>query len=72
MSVQGRKEVVQTDTTVDLLVVNGTVLTMAPGGAIIAGGAVAVRGRHIVAVGPQAVLNHLQPEHTIDARGGLI
>lgn len=42
--------------TVDLLLVNGAVVTMDPGGNVFLNGAVAVRGREIVAVGEAAEL----------------
>jgi 5-methylthioadenosine/S-adenosylhomocysteine deaminase len=55
---------------IDLLLVNGTVVTMDPGGNIFLDGAVAVRGRQIAAVGPAAELiaRYDAPE-TRDCRG---
>lgn len=57
----------------DLIIANGTVLTMTPGAAPIPAGAVAVRGTDIVAVGPARDLIAAAPgARVIDAGGGLI
>ncbi len=58
---------------VDLLVRNGTVITMDPVRRVIAGGAVAVRGGAIVAVGPEAeIAAGYRARQTLDAGGGLV
>lgn len=56
----------------DLLVENGTVLTMAPDNRIIRDGAVAVKGNLIVAVGSRDAMASLTVDQTLDAGGGLI
>ncbi|BCW94123.1 MAG: 5-methylthioadenosine/S-adenosylhomocysteine deaminase [Thermoanaerobaculum sp.] len=56
---------------VDLLIVNGTVLTMEPGANPIVDGAVAVRGQDIVAVGPRESVR-VPAAKVLDAGGGLI
>lgn len=57
----------------ELIVTNGTVLTMAPGAAPIVGGGVAIRAGQIVAVGPAAELAAGAPAaRVLDAGGGLI
>ena len=58
---------------VDLLVHNGTVLTLDPERRILPGGAVAVRDRRIVALvpGPDAAMG-FEARRSIDAGGGLI
>ncbi|MBI5062252.1 MAG: amidohydrolase [Desulfatitalea sp.] len=58
--------------TVDLLIRNGTVLTMDDQRTVIPDGAVAVVGQNIVAVGPSADFSQWQAARTLDARGGLI
>jgi 5-methylthioadenosine/S-adenosylhomocysteine deaminase len=58
---------------VDLLVAGGTVVTMDGQRRIIEGGAVAIRGDSIVAVGPRAEIeNRFEATQTIDARGALV
>lgn len=58
---------------VDLLVHNGTVITVDPLRRILVGGAVAVRDRRIVAVLSSAELpDRIEARRRIDARGGLI
>ena len=57
---------------VDLLVRNGTVLTMDDQRTVIPDGAVAVAGQTIIAVGRGADFAQWQCAHTLDARGGLI
>jgi len=55
---------------VDLLLTNGAVVTMDPGGNVYMEGAVAVRGREIVAVGTVAELTaRYEPRETRDCRG---
>jgi 5-methylthioadenosine/S-adenosylhomocysteine deaminase len=55
---------------IDLLVTGGTVVTQNPAREIIAGGAVAIRGSHIIAVGPAAVLDaNYEARRRIDATG---
>lgn len=55
---------------VDLLLAYGTVVTMDAYGTVIPDGAVAIRGRDIVAVGPSAeLLAHYQPAQVRDCRG---
>ena len=56
----------------DLLVVGGTVLTLDDADAILPGGAVAVSGGRIAAVGPAEDFADAGADRTIDARGGLI
>jgi 5-methylthioadenosine/S-adenosylhomocysteine deaminase len=57
----------------DLLIRGGTVVTMDADRRIIEGGAVAIRGERIVAVGPAAeVERQFQPTRTIDARSKLV
>ncbi|MGC8917495.1 MAG: amidohydrolase family protein [Thermoanaerobaculum sp.] len=58
-------------TVVDLLITNGTVLTMEPEAKPVADGAVAISGERIVAVGPRQGLE-LEAQKTLDAGGGLI
>ena len=57
---------------IDFLVVNGTVMTMDPAGHIIDGGAVAVAGDTIHAVGKTADMASMDARETIDANGGII
>ena len=57
---------------VDLLIRNGTVLTMDEKATVIPDGAVAVVGQSIKAVGPSADFTQWQAARTLDARGGLI
>ncbi|HEY7066675.1 MAG TPA: amidohydrolase [Chloroflexota bacterium] len=58
---------------VDLLILGGVVVTMAAQHPVLDPGAVAVRGREIVAVGPRdAVLAASRAVRTIDARAGLV
>lgn len=57
---------------VDLLIENGTILTMDPADTEIESGAVAVRGDRIVWVGPAREARDIQPARRIDARGGII
>lgn len=59
-------------TAVDLLVTNGTVVTMNATREVIENGVVAVRGSQIVAVGPAATAASFTAARTIDARGGLV
>ncbi len=55
---------------VDLLLVNGTVVTMNPDGDVFNDGAVAIRGRTIVAVGPAAeLIDRYQAQEIHDCRG---
>ena len=55
---------------VDLLLVNGTVVTMVPDEGVLVDGAVAIRGRTIVAVGPSAALaERYDARETRDCRG---
>lgn len=57
----------------DLLIRNGLILTVDPGDRIIPGGAIAVQGNRILAVGPEdAVTAAHSPARTIDARGGIV
>ncbi|MFQ5577249.1 MAG: amidohydrolase family protein [Anaerolineae bacterium] len=58
---------------IDLLLTNGTVITMNPAGDIYPHGAVAVRRDSIVEVGPANVLaSKYRPAKTIDCAGGVI
>src|SRR5487761_311354 len=60
-------------TTVDLLVTNGTLLTMNPTREIIENGALAVGGDKVVAVGSTTELRRRWPAvRDLDARGGLV
>jgi 5-methylthioadenosine/S-adenosylhomocysteine deaminase len=55
---------------VDLLLINGTVVTMDPAGSVFMDGAVAIRGRTIVAVGPSEELTErYQAREMRDCRG---
>ena len=55
---------------VDLLLINGTVVTMNPDGDVFADGAVAIRGRTIVAAGPAAeLIERYEAQETHDCRG---
>jgi 5-methylthioadenosine/S-adenosylhomocysteine deaminase len=56
----------------DLLIRNGTALTLDPSGSRIADGAVAVTGERIAAVGTAADFKDWRAARTLDARGGLI
>lgn len=57
----------------DLIITNGTVLSMAPGSRPLPDGAVAVRDGRIVAVAPAAeLLEHVPTTTLLDAGGGLI
>lgn len=59
--------------TCDIVIVNGTVVTMDKGRRVIENGAVAIRGDKIVAVGPTAVVTkNLTAKRTINARGKVI
>ncbi len=60
------------ETQIDLLIRNGTVLTLDTAGRRITDGAVAVTGERIAAVGTAADFNGWQAARTLDARGGLI
>jgi 5-methylthioadenosine/S-adenosylhomocysteine deaminase len=62
----------QEDKRADLLIRNGTVLSMDSTGRRIADGAVAVVGERIAAVGPAAGFADWRVARTLDARGGLI
>ena len=58
-------------TTIDLLLTGGTVVTMGPDRAVLEGGAVAIDGPRIVAVGPTAELERrYRARRTLDCRGG--
>src|ERR1044071_858042 len=55
---------------VDLLLANGTVVTMDPGGNVFLDGAVAVRGQEIVAVGAtDELVSRYTASETLDCRG---
>jgi 5-methylthioadenosine/S-adenosylhomocysteine deaminase len=56
----------------DLLITNGTVVTMNSEDMVIENGAVAVTGENIAAVGKADDLSGLRPLKRIDARGGII
>jgi len=57
-------------TAVDLLILGGTIVTARPDGAVIADGAIAIRGESIEALGPRSELEHrFEPRATLDARG---
>ncbi len=58
---------------IDLLVTNGTLLTLTPGSGQILNGAVAVSGNKIIALGPKSEIEKgFEASKTIDAREGLI
>jgi len=57
----------------DLLLTNGTILTLSPGAELISSGALAITGGRIAALGTKAnVEKFYAAEKTIDARGALI
>jgi len=57
----------------DLLISNGTIITMDAGRRVLAKGAVAVTGRRISAVGPErSILPKYRARRTIDAGGGVV
>jgi 5-methylthioadenosine/S-adenosylhomocysteine deaminase len=58
--------------TADILLTNGLVLTMDGQDRTVPGGAVAIRGEAIAAVGPMEEFNSWAAAATIDARGGII
>jgi len=60
------------EATVDLLIVNGTVLTMDPPGTVIQNGAVAIREDRIIWAGPAAEAPVTPGGRRLDARGGII
>ncbi len=58
---------------VDVVLVNGIVLTMNENGEIFSPGAVAVRGRDVVAVGPvEDVVDRYRAAETVDCRGQVV
>jgi 5-methylthioadenosine/S-adenosylhomocysteine deaminase len=57
---------------VDLLIVNGTVLTLDPPGTVIQNGAVVICGDRITWVGPAAEAPVTSTTRRLDARGGII
>jgi 5-methylthioadenosine/S-adenosylhomocysteine deaminase len=56
----------------DLLIINGTVITMDSEDSVIENGAVAVKGENIAAVGKAGELSAFKASKIIDARGGII
>jgi len=56
----------------DLLITNGTVITMDCKDSVIENGAVAVKGEDIAAIGKEADLSACKASKIIDARGGII
>ena len=57
----------------DLLIINGTVITMDAERRVLAKGAIAVTGRRIAAVGTErAILRRYKARRTIDAGGGIV
>ncbi len=56
----------------DLLVTNGTVITMDGEDSVIENGSVAVKGEDIAAVGKKSELSAFKASRIIDARGGII
>jgi 5-methylthioadenosine/S-adenosylhomocysteine deaminase len=56
----------------DLLITNGTLLTMDPHGRIIENGSMAVQGDSITAVGTAEDFRHVRASRILDARGGLV
>ncbi|MEJ2097353.1 MAG: amidohydrolase [Deltaproteobacteria bacterium] len=57
---------------VDILVTNGTILTMDASGQVIENGAVAIKGDQIVDLGKAAEFEEIEAAERIDARGGLV
>lgn len=60
------------DYSADLLILNGTVITMDRDDTVIENGAVAIKGENIVAVGKAGELCACKVSKEIDARGGII
>lgn len=61
------------DGSVDLLIVNGDLVTMDPGRRVLTGGALAVRGSRIAAVGATSDLRRRWPDAPeLDAAGGVV
>ena len=58
--------------TIDILILNGTVLTMDSGNTQFKNGAVAIDGEHIIAVGSADEFLSCKARQVIDARGGII
>ena len=56
----------------DLLITNGTVITMDGQNTVIEKGAVAVKGENIAAVGKEGELSYFNTSKRIDAKGGII
>ncbi len=56
----------------DLLIINGTVITMEGEDSVIENGAVAVKGENIAAVGKESDLAQYKVSKIIDAKGGII
>jgi len=56
----------------DILITNGTILTMDPDGRVIENGSIAVQGDQIAAVGTSKDFQDVHVSRLIDARGGLI
>jgi 5-methylthioadenosine/S-adenosylhomocysteine deaminase len=59
-------------TDIDLLVTNGTVVTMDSNDTIVTGGAVAVIGDAVADIGPAGKFRDRRAARTIDAKGGII
>ena len=57
---------------VDLVITNGTVVTMNDKRDVIEGGVVVIRDAKLVAIGPASIAAQFTAKKTIDARGGIV
>ena len=62
----------QAQQSIDLLIVNGQIVTMDAGRQVIDGGVIAVSGADIIAVGGAELAAQYSAARTIDARGGIV
>ena len=64
--------VLHAQTPADLVITNGTVVTMNDRREVIEGGVVVIRGAKLLAVGPAPLAAQFTAKRTIDARGGIV